>query len=1080
MDLNPDAFIPSIEMYVNDGFLHQEEAKVLVRSLVLEHPYIIYRNRDKLACLGDDFSKEMVKQAERALIVSFIKPYDDLNDQVEKNWSERKGKNGYRVAVPREEDIAVLSRNGVRTIEDGGIYYMESMSYYRYRYLVTEDRDIDASTMPCVSGIKGVDDRELTQTIMLHLQERCVDRPFKLIPGFWQDNKVILDYLEQGGRYLTREMFLLGTELEDYHSMVRHSLNLINRNISTAVRMPELVMEIKSRLSNDPHNIEQIMRYTYQHHPRLFPTFCSSFNVPKGQFRDEVLALLKSNVLSDLENLEPLFWAGNITKDEQESFFREYAERYPALYLYEVVNASQEPWNVPPIVTDAMLSDLDCLEEILRNWLEPEYTELIRVNNLNRNDLQRRACEIVRAQVDQGEETNLRYQSYMRLGFTPQEIHDIILKQVANGKQTIMSSLYGVSDAILRIFTQREIEYVIRQSSKTALGQIICAQNSDIWVNRCSQKFIEEWVMDTLIKNPKSLLATMTDNDFLSVLNSSGITQKQYQEMCLTANPAMILRLQYEPGALCEFDKEVQQFICQPRDIRTALGQQCMPKAIAAYESSVQKGNVLAQRLELLRDLEDMYAAAQRITNASLTEVYDQVFQSLPKRSAEEERLVLETLSAYIQLAEMIDVCPVATNINTYPDLERAISQILVQVLEIEELETLGDENSLQESLGFMTPFVSYVIQYGRQKDYKPVLADIYNHVCLGTYREYKYGTESDFERMKADGYIPRELTYSQYQVWQKDDISGDEPLREVSAQIADSIHVLTKSNAELLDLKIPTDNQQKAKVLLDCLREERAAFGTKRQAVKRTSEDHGFLTAKMTDVEKHLKREQFFFNLLYGERDNLQTVIENRRMLTQWVTDLRSYLPPDNTYLTYLFNSYIMQISATKVEAGTTCVDKGDIASTLYVGEKPVQTCMHWRDGDYNAALLGYTEANTKIFWVLNKRQRPIGRAVVRLLEDQGGAPVLQVEKTYPEDGDPQIEQMILEAVNAKARKMGVSQVTVNINYSPPQDYQITGEELTLACRNKRAPSINSDAGIEFQGSGYIITNQSPLVCSS
>lgn len=147
---------------------------------------------------------------------------------------------------------------------------------------------------------------------------------------------------------------------------------------------------------------------------------------------------------------------------------------------------------------------------------------------------------------------------------------------------------------------------------------------------------------------------------------------------------------------------------------------------------------------------------------------------------------------------------------------------------------------------------------------------------------------------------------------------------------------------------------------------------------------------------------------------------------------------------------------------------DKPSLKAHLLLGERPVTSCQNWDSAqEYNKGLLSYCVDPAVRIVRVYKGEEIVARAVLRLLEDDKGAPALFLEKTYSKFPHTVISDVIAREARRKATSMGVPL------YSVDADEDITEEKtVTLRATGSRCAYVYTDAreGLKKNGA-FLIT---------
>lgn len=102
---------------------------------------------------------------------------------------------------------------------------------------------------------------------------------------------------------------------------------------------------------------------------------------------------------------------------------------------------------------------------------------------------------------------------------------------------------------------------------------------------------------------------------------------------------------------------------------------------------------------------------------------------------------------------------------------------------------------------------------------------------------------------------------------------------------------------------------------------------------------------------------------------------------------------------------------------------DKVDLPTYILIGEKPVASCQHYAStAGMNEGLLSYmADPAVKIIQMYNEEGSIVARAIMRLMSDKLGNPVLYVERVYTNSPHSKITEAVNNFAVQKANSMGI-----------------------------------------------------------
>jgi len=376
----------------------------------------------------------------------------------------------------------------------------------------------------------------------------------------------------------------------------------------------------------------------------------------------------------------------------------------------------------------------------------------------------------------------------------------------------------------------------------------------------------------------------------------------------------------------------------------------------------------------------------------------------------------------------------------------------------------------LLESLGTVTPLLTYCSSFMDNDQYRNALSGIVESLADGTYDSWRRGDGSseDLQKMIEAGYMPSNLTTEQYQEWINDtSTSSSEQLISSAEDTAEAIRHSVALGSVDIDILAP--GYEISLEALSSVLKDRNVTGKLLGLINKTKAETSLTADQVEEIAGSLGEDsnspgvkeilgllggggnveegKKLINDMRSRLDQLGLLIRianitaeevvagalltdpdengNRKIqqkLVDALEQLTEKLPSDLTFIPQgvmdLLNDHASEGEGIQL---FTVEDTIDPKVTIEIGETPSRSCQHYETGGYKGGLIGYFDPEVKIFIVRNEKGGIIARSIVRLMEDESGDPIMYAEPVYSSVASPQVNSMMIDHIAKKAASMGV-----------------------------------------------------------
>ena len=396
----------------------------------------------------------------------------------------------------------------------------------------------------------------------------------------------------------------------------------------------------------------------------------------------------------------------------------------------------------------------------------------------------------------------------------------------------------------------------------------------------------------------------------------------------------------------------------------------------------------------------------------------------------------------------------------------------------------------------------------------KEKIKEVVSVVFRGNYNKWrawgKEGVLEDIEKsmrceaMIEEGILPRSLTRKLYDIWieassvEFDDVldikEGDirVGIRAVIDQAIADQHI---KNEELgLDRDVVTSEyetifapikdiqkelQELQKMPRENLRDEERRRLRELQEELRHYRDASNERIKNIEARlyllclKSITKEELSRKSIKVGREDVAFTKVLRTLRGAYTTTHPEFLHDIQKLETILYESFQKMFGGGGVSRSNLIItDKIDFETYLKIGEEPVESCQSYDSGGgLNVGLLSYiSDPNVKIIQIYNESNTIISRAVLRLLEDKEGSPVLFLERIYSVNLHEKITSAIKKFAKRKAQSMGIELYS---HSAEGYEEGVENESVDIYSRGSRSPYVYTDAGGGKMRNGiYVIRN--------
>lgn len=390
---------------------------------------------------------------------------------------------------------------------------------------------------------------------------------------------------------------------------------------------------------------------------------------------------------------------------------------------------------------------------------------------------------------------------------------------------------------------------------------------------------------------------------------------------------------------------------------------------------------------------------------------------------AQEEQLI-DILYAVIELKQNMS----RSDLQSISSVKEAKDYLAKTITSCFNLDVAASEiDQFVTAMESIVPFALYVGTYYENKEMNKLLGEMFTAITKGDYLNWRFGKRDELalQELKNKQLMPKNLTFDQYDIWQRDNQSNY--FDSISADyetVAANVKAYILQNTGHLDI-----DTEKLKNALSAASPEGYIY-TQVMAIGKEIQRINSEKEADTDVKDALKRKRKeclrigdflkFCNL--SRKELLTGKFASGKTLLEELNRLRGSASSANSFIYDYITSQITQLSETVATAQNLyCADSSDPKVTLEIGETPVPSCQHYENGEYNGCLLGYTEPNTKILIARNEKGNIIARSIFRLLTDSNGQPALHVERIYAAVASSAVPRIIYSHAIKKAEEMGM-----------------------------------------------------------
>lgn len=412
-----------------------------------------------------------------------------------------------------------------------------------------------------------------------------------------------------------------------------------------------------------------------------------------------------------------------------------------------------------------------------------------------------------------------------------------------------------------------------------------------------------------------------------------------------------------------------------------------------------------------------------------------------------------------------------------------SLGKLLGVTLEASEMQAL--EN-------MMFPFGVYALQFAAKPNHQTILAAIAKRAGdPESLKAWRFGesNEAGLTEMKTGGLLPENLTIDQHKGWVADEsLELADQLGTTPKDVRDNIRKTISENIEQLGIatgELALNEADQEQMDSEIAEAGKQLAQLHKEIVAARSLPEGESPSKVVEqlvaareaVVLEQSRLQFARNMIKLwslsdeeiKKGNLVSktgkdglpISKLIQKLSQSASKLaRGALAPDvlGRISTVVDNYY----EEGKTAIGLVATDTSDMRTILEIGAKPVGSCQHYANGQFNGALLGYTEPGVKAIVVKDKTGNIVARSILRLMGDEESTPGLHVETIYTQTANPTVAKAVYSLAVRKAKILGVrafiSKTSQNqngekVDFQLPVGLSAQGTSVTLATKSMRAP---------------------------
>jgi len=255
-----------------------------------------------------------------------------------------------------------------------------------------------------------------------------------------------------------------------------------------------------------------------------------------------------------------------------------------------------------------------------------------------------------------------------------------------------------------------------------------------------------------------------------------------------------------------------------------------MPKTLTEIFKIAEKEKNPERRSIILKRGGEIYHIISEIRNSKLGESYNKI-QDKNQITAREEEDLLATFYCFAMLKEdeIIDEGKLGNSLQESRQiLFERLSKRIKSDLDIDS----SSIDRFSAAMGSAAPFLTYYLQYEDLHDYQIILKEIFESITIGKFEEWKFGenTPENLEILKKKGYLPKNLTIEQYQIWRKDEETSIYDILASDAKtIATEIRkILLNNNEEHLQVEsfFEMESISELKEILEKINKELQSLG--------------------------------------------------------------------------------------------------------------------------------------------------------------------------------------------------------------------------------------------------------------
>ncbi len=827
-----------------------------------------------------------------------------------------------------------------------------------------------------------------------------------------------------------------------------YSLHSFERFIGTGiVSDEELTKLLRERIQKSPSEIGRFLQY-YNNAPSL---------LTHEEQREALLKVIfDPTAISDLrDSLNPILKGGYLNSEEKLAFMKLLREQDPSTfvtyhYLFEGEHLDKETLQKAAADSYTQLSQEDQARLLYtaQEILTPEaYKEVLlnslindginTINHLDRTEVKELFNEEeLQTIVDQIFEAALiNYEEIDQLGDVLENIAKIMGRESAEVyANKILERLPEAGPALFgslgEMFPLDTITKNLEACAQTTEGSRILLRSMITYGTDWTRYASSEFISNFLTNVPDELKSHVVGLEETTIRYIGTEKYKELLQENLRQNPAAAL--QY-----IELYQRYLDNVTADSIIDTALREQeslgVLGKYLPAMMERIRKADKERSRNTLLTEAANVYGMLRTVRSQGMLEKLKELSQSTGATEKTELQLI-ETLYILGKFGEGGEIDDITSQSELTKRLFTSLNRQLGAGIELsdEALRSLDEHTEELRTLGI------YTTQYAKSKLHQPVLQEMLRAFSRGEFEGWKFGevTAETVTGMKSKGLLPKGLTLAQYKVWAE---SSQTEVSEVFSVEADAaigeLRVALQNNAHYFDGAMDElyDEQDTAKTLAE--RGQEIAALHKELKILKSEPDQDLAAEQIKQAEEKLeslnseiKKLQLIedvHRLLHLRSEELRSGFLNgkegkNRSLDQVLARIRKNIGQEQSFVTEQLDNILDSFYSQSGEVRNMKVeDTADGLVTLKIGAEPLGSCQNFRNGIMNEALLGYTDPNTKILVLRNERGRPIGRAIFRLLEDDGGAPALHLDTVYSLDISDGARRAIYRHAKSKAEAM-------------------------------------------------------------